>query len=98
MDSLATLTLATEPPHDGLLKRSPTKRNENIITQSMIKHVYFQTFVQFFILIYIYLFGPVFIDEQNIARLAENKLILKCYGVLPGNMLDPGKIMYGIET
>ena len=98
MDSLATLTLATEPPHDGLLKRSPTKRNENIITQSMIKHVYFQTFVQFFILIYIYLFGPIFIDEQNIARLAENKLILKCYGVLPGNMLDPGKIIYGIKT
>ena len=98
MDSLATLTLATEPPHDGLLKRSPTKRNENIITQTMIKHVYFQTFVQFFILIYIYLFGPVFIEEQNLARLAENKLILQCYGVLPGNMVDPGKIIYGIKT
>ena len=98
MDSLATLTLATEPPHDGLLKRKPTKRNENIITTSMIKHVYFQTFVQFFLLIFIYLYGPTLIEEQDLSRLAENKLILKCYGVLPGQGFDPNKIIYGIKT
>ena len=98
MDSLATLTLATEPPHDGLLKRKPTKRNENIITPSMIKHVYFQTFVQFFILIFIYLYGPILIEEQDLSRLAENKLILKCYGVLPGQGFDYRKIIYGIKT
>ena len=98
MDSLATLTLATEPPHDGLLKRKPTSRNENIITQSMITHVYFQTFVQFFILIFIYLFGPLFIEEHDISRLAENKIILQCYGMLPGQSINPNKIIYGIKT
>ena len=98
MDSLATLTLATEPPHDGLLKNKPTKRNENIITANMIKHVYFQTFVQFFILIFIYLYGPVLVEEQDLSRLAENKMILKCYGELPGRGMDPSKIIYGIKT
>ena len=98
MDSLATLTLTTEPPHDGLLKRKPTKRNENIITNSMIKHVTLQTLLQFTILIAIYLFGPKFIQEQNLARIAENEVILKCFGVLPGFRKDPNKIIYGIQT
>ena len=98
MDSLATLTLATEPPHDGLLKRKPTPRNESIVTPSMITHIYFQTFVQFFLLMFIYLFGPVFIEEQDLSRLAENQTILKCYGILPGNIIEPNKIIYGIKT
>ena len=98
MDSLATLTLATEPPHDGLLKRRPTKRNENIITQSMLNHVSFQTLVQFGLLMFIYIFGPCFIHEQNLSRIAENKVILKCYGILPGHAIDPNKILYGIKT
>ena len=98
MDSLATLTLATEPPHDGLLKRKPIKRNENIVTPSMITHVYFQTFLLFFILIFIYLFGPSLIKEQNLSRLADNKIILKCYGILPGQINDPNFIIYGIKT
>ena len=98
MDSLATLTLATEPPHDGLLKRKPTKRNENIITNSMIKHVTMQTILQFLILMTIYLLGPRFIQEQNLSRIAENEVILKCFGVLPGDRNDPNKIIYGIQT
>ena len=98
MDSLATLTLATEPPHDGLLKRKPTKRNENIINSTMIKHVVCQTVVQFMILMIIYLFGPRFIEETDLSRIAENKMILKCYGVLPGGETDPNKIIYGIKT
>ena len=98
MDSLATLTLATEPPHDGLLKRKPTKRNENIINSNMIKHVCFQTGLQFIILMVIYLFGPRFIEEQDISRLAENKMILDCFGVLPGDEINPKNIIYGIKT
>ena len=72
MDSLATLTLATEPPHDGLLKRKPTKRHENIINSAMIRHVCVQTAAQFLILMTIYLFGPKFIEEQDLSRIAEN--------------------------
>ena len=98
MDSLATLTLATEPPHDELLKRKPTKRHENIINSTMIRHVFVQTAAQFLILMIIYLFGPKFIDEQDLSRIAENEMILKCYGVLPGNMYDPKKIIYGVKT
>ena len=98
MDSLATLTLATEPPHDGLLQRKPTKRNENIINSTMIKHVCCQTFLQFFILMGIYLFGPHFIKEQDLSRLAENKMILNCFGILPGGETNPNNIIYGIKT
>ena len=98
MDSLATLTLATEPPHDGLLKRKPTKRHENIINSAMIRHVCVQTAAQFLILMTIYLFGPKFIEEQDLSRIAENEMILKCYGVLPGDMYDPKKIIYGVKT
>ena len=98
MDSLATLTLATEPPHDGLLKRKPTKRNENIINSNMIRHVCFQTALQFIILMALYLFGPKFIQEQDLSRIAENKMILNCFGVLPGGETDPYKIIYGIKT
>jgi Ca2+ transporting ATPase len=98
MDSLATLTLTTEPPHDGLLKRKPTKRNENIITNTMIKHISLQTALQFIILMTIYLFGPRFIQEQNISRISENEIILKCFGILPGDRTDPNKIIYGIQT
>ena len=98
MDSLATLTLATEPPHDGLLKRKPTKRNENIINTNMIKHVCFQTFLQFVILMVIYLYGPKYIQEQDLSRIAENKMILNCYGILPGGETNPTNIIYGIKT
>ena len=98
MDSLATLALATEPPHDDLLKRKPTKRHENIINSNMIRHVCFQTALQFIILMAIYLFGPRFIQEQDLSRIAENEMILKCFGVLPGGMTEPNKIIYGIKT
>ena len=98
MDSLATLTLTTEPPHDGLLLRKPTKRNENIITKSMIKHISLQTGLQFAILMTIYLFGPKFIHEQDLSRIAENEVIYKCFGTLPGDMTDPHKIIYGVKN
>ena len=98
MDSLATLTLATEPPHEDLLKRKPTKRKENIINSRMIRHVCFQTALQFIILIIVYLFGPRFINENDISRVAENKMIYDCYGILPGGENDPNKIIYGIKT
>ena len=98
MDSLATLTLTTEPPHDGLLLRKPTKRNENIITKNMIKHISLQTALQFIILMTIYLFGPKFIQEQDLSRIAENEIIYKCFGTLPGDMKDPHKIIYGVKN
>ena len=98
MDSLATLTLATEPPYDGLLKKKPTRYNESIITPGMIKHVIYQTFVLFFLLMFIYLCGPLFIEEENLLRLNENKMLKECYGILPGMSLDENKIIFGVKT
>jgi magnesium-transporting ATPase (P-type) len=98
MDALATLTLASEPPHDGLLKRKPTKRNENIINFTMISHVFSQTAFQFLILMMIYLYGPKYIQEQDLSRIAENKIILECFGTLLGGEYEPNNIIYGIKT
>ena len=33
----------TEVPHDGLLKRKPANRNENLITRTRLKHSINQT-------------------------------------------------------
>ena len=54
--------------------------------------IHFQTLMS------IYLYGPHFIKEQNISKIAESKTILKCYGILPGGMKDPTNILYGIPT
>ena len=98
MDSLACLSLTTERPHDSILKRKPIKKNENIVSLTMIKHILLQSFTLLAILIMIYLYGPYFIKEENLSRLAENKMIYKCYGTLPGGLKDVNKIIYGIKT
>ena len=97
MDCLATLSLATEVPHDGLLKRKPINRNENLINKTMLKHAICQSITQYSILMIIYLYGPLFIKEQNISKIAESQTLIKCYGILPGGMKDPKKILYGIS-
>jgi len=56
MDSLASLALATEDPHDGLLLRKPHDRNEYIISKKMFKHVIGQAVYQFIVII-ILVFG-----------------------------------------
>lgn len=43
MDTFAALALATEPPHEKLLKRKPHKRNDYIISSTMSKHILFQS-------------------------------------------------------
>jgi Ca2+ transporting ATPase len=39
MDTLASLALATEPPHDDLLKRRPYGRKEEMITPVMWRNI-----------------------------------------------------------
>ena len=98
MDSLGSLALATEPPYDELLKREPTKRNESIISPLMWKHILIQSLIQLILLIIMFLIAPEFIKEQNVVRLAENNIILDCYGELPGGKSDPNYIIYGPES
>ena len=95
MDSLGSLALATEPPYEELLHREPTKRNESIINGRMWKHIIIQSICQIILLVVLYLLAPEFIKEQNLVRIAENKLIKFCYDEYPGKDLD--YIIYGTE-
>ena len=96
MDSLGSLALATEPPYDELLNRQPTKKNESIINGKMWKHILFQSLVELILLIFLYLYAPLFIPEDDYVRLAENRLIEYCYGSLPGKT-KANNIIYGID-
>ena len=95
MDSLGSLALATEPPYEELLQREPTKRNESMINGRMWKHIIIQSICQIILLIVLYLYAPEFIKEENIVRLAENKIINYCYSKYPGK--DTEHIIYGTE-
>ncbi|CAN1813830.1 Calcium-transporting ATPase 4, plasma membrane-type [Linum perenne] len=50
MDTLGALALATEPPHDGLMKRAPIGRNVNFITKIMWRNIIGQSFYQIVVL------------------------------------------------
>ena len=97
MDSLGSLALATEPPYEELLQREPTKRSESIINGRMWKHICLQSLIQIIILLILYLVAPTFVDEDDLERLAENKIISYCYGKMPGGT-NPGNIIFGTES
>jgi Ca2+ transporting ATPase len=84
MDSLGSLALATEPPHENLLDRKPYQRNESIISHKMWKHILIQSLFSIAILLFLYLDAPSFITEDDASRIAENKMIMECYGFHPG--------------
>ena len=97
MDSLGSLALATEPPYEELLNRSPTKKNESIINGKMWKHIIFQSVFQLALLLFLYLRAPDFIKEGDYVRLAENQIIEKCYNGMPGGT-EVDHIIFGIST
>ena len=95
MDSLGSLALATEPPYEELLNREPTKKEESIINGKMWKHIIIQSLVELILLILLYLYAPEFIKEDDVVRLAENRLIEYCYEKFPGKV---DNIIYGTST
>ena len=97
MDSLGSLALATEPPYEALLQREPTKRSESIINGRMWKHIICQSLIQIAILLILYLIAPTFVKEDDLERLAENRIINFCYGTMPGNS-DVENIIFGTES
>ena len=97
MDSLGSLALATEPPYEELLNRSPTRKNESIINGKMWKHIVFQSVFQLALLLFLYLRAPHFIKEEDYVRLAENEIISLCYGKMPGGS-EKDHIIFGIST
>lgn len=50
MDTLGALALATEPPHDGLMKRPPIGRNVYFITKIMWRNIIGQSIYQLVVL------------------------------------------------
>ena len=95
MDSLGSLALATEPPYEELLHRQPTRKEESIINGKMWKHIIIQSLVELVLLILLYIYAPEFIEEDDVVRLAENRIIERCYTKFPGN---PKNIIYGTST
>lgn len=53
MDTLGALALATEPPNDELMKRTPVGRNGNFISNVMWRNIFGQSFYQFFVIWYL---------------------------------------------
>jgi magnesium-transporting ATPase (P-type) len=96
MDSLGSLALATEPPYEELLNRSPTKKDESIINGKMWKHIIIQSCFQLILLIFLYLCAPYFIKENDYVRLVENEIISFCYGKMPGGS-PKENIIFGIS-
>jgi magnesium-transporting ATPase (P-type) len=64
----------------------------------MWKHIGLQSLVQIIILLILYLIAPKFIEENNMVRIAENRIILYCFGEIPGVGTDPKKIISGTEN
>lgn len=51
MDTLGALALATEPPHDGLMRRPPVGRNVKFITGIMWRNIIGQSIYQIAVLL-----------------------------------------------
>ena len=59
-------------------KSSPTKKDKSIINGKIWKHIIIQSLFQL-ILLFLYLYAPLFIKEKDFVRLVENKIISLCY-------------------
>ncbi|KAL8459955.1 hypothetical protein ACS0TY_031744 [Phlomoides rotata] len=57
MDTLGALALATEPPHDGLMKRLPVKKTASFITMTMWRNIIGQSIYQLSILLVLNFLG-----------------------------------------
>uniref|UniRef100_A0A7N2LD18 Calcium-transporting ATPase n=1 Tax=Quercus lobata TaxID=97700 RepID=A0A7N2LD18_QUELO len=57
MDTLGALALATEPPHEGLMKRPPVGRDEKFITRIMWRNIVGQSIFQILVLLIFQLKG-----------------------------------------
>ncbi|KAJ3703033.1 hypothetical protein LUZ61_006738 [Rhynchospora tenuis] len=50
MDTLGALALATEPPHDDLMKRPPVRKEDSLITMTMWRNIIGQSLYQLVVL------------------------------------------------
>nr|AEQ27821.1 PM Ca2+-ATPase [Pontederia crassipes] len=80
MDTLGALALATEPPNDELMKRSPVGRTGNFITNVMWRNIFGQALYQFIIIWYLQAEGKhLFQLEGPNSDLTLNTLIFNSF-------------------
>lgn len=84
MDSLGSLALSTEDPSDELLHRRPHSKREYIINSTMWKMIAGQSFVQFSLVLFLYLYAPMFIQEDDPERRNMILQLGNCFGNFPG--------------
>ncbi|KAL1559571.1 putative calcium-transporting ATPase 11, plasma membrane-type [Salvia divinorum] len=69
MDTLGALALATEPPHDGLMKQQPVGRNAHIITRVMWRNIIGQSIYQLIVLGVLQFYGKQMLSLDGEATL-----------------------------
>lgn len=80
MDTLGALALATEPPSDDLMKRSPVGRKGNFISNVMWRNILGQSLYQFVIIWYLQTRGKaVFRLDGPDSDLILNTLIFNSF-------------------
>ncbi|XP_072986547.1 calcium-transporting ATPase 10, plasma membrane-type-like [Typha latifolia] len=80
MDTLGALALATEPPNDDLMKRSPVGRTGKFISNTMWRNILGQSFYQFIIIWYLQTQGKrLFGLEDPGADLTLNTIIFNSF-------------------
>lgn len=65
MDTLGALALATEPPTDELMERTPVGRKGNFITNVMWRNIMGQSVYQFVVMWYLQTSGKTFFHLGN---------------------------------
>ncbi|KAM0851067.1 hypothetical protein ACQ4PT_052678 [Festuca glaucescens] len=80
MDTLGALALATEPPNDELMKRTPVGRKGNFISNIMWRNIMGQAIYQFIVIWYLQTEGKsLFGLKGDNSDLILNTLIFNCF-------------------
>jgi Ca2+-transporting ATPase len=80
MDTLGALALATEPPNDELMKRTPVGRKGNFISNIMWRNIMGQAIYQFIVIWYLQTEGKsLFGLKGDNSDLVLNTLIFNCF-------------------
>lgn len=80
MDTLGALALATEPPNDELMKRTPVGRKGNFISNIMWRNIMGQAIYQFLVIWYLQAEGKwLFGIKGDNSDLVLNTIIFNCF-------------------
>ncbi|PNY01826.1 calcium-transporting ATPase plasma membrane-type-like protein, partial [Trifolium pratense] len=88
MDTLGALALATEPPTDSLMHRSPVGRREPLITNIMWRNLFVQALYQVIVLLVLNFGGESILrqDSRTHTLQVKNTLIFNAFVLCQGLM------------